>query len=73
MLGIGQLECVSYDVVCGMFYCDDCEKALINKVDRQECKLRVELCKPVIETHFGPFWEKNPLIYARRSNFFYAF
>jgi len=33
-LGIGQLQCVSYDIVCDMFYCLDCKKALINKEDR---------------------------------------
>jgi hypothetical protein len=40
LLGIGQLECVSYDVVCSMFYYVDCEKALINEDDRQKRELR---------------------------------
>jgi hypothetical protein len=55
--GIGQLECVSYDVVCGMFYYADNEKALINEDDRQDRELR----KLVIETHPGRFWNFFPL------------
>jgi hypothetical protein len=51
VLGIGQLECVSYDVVCGMFYCVDSEKALINEDDRQERELR----GLVDNTHPGHF------------------
>jgi hypothetical protein len=34
VLGIGQLKCVSYDVVCDMFYHVDCEKPLINEDNR---------------------------------------
>ena len=56
MLGIGQLECVSYDVVYGMFHCVDCENAMINKDDHQRHELRVELRKLVVETHLGRFW-----------------
>ena len=33
MLGIGQLQCVSFGIVCGMFYYVDNEKSLINKDD----------------------------------------
>jgi hypothetical protein len=56
VLGIGQLEYVSYDVVCGMFYCVDCEKALINKDDRQIHELLVELCILIVESHPERFW-----------------
>jgi hypothetical protein len=40
MLGIEQLECVSYDVMCGMVYCVDNVMALINEDDCQERELR---------------------------------
>ena len=36
MLGVGQLECISYDIVCGVSYCVDNEKALISEEDCQE-------------------------------------
>jgi hypothetical protein len=49
MLRIRQLECVSYDVVYGMSYCVDIEKALINEDDYQERKLR----RLIVETHPG--------------------
>ena len=55
MFGIGQLECVSYGIVCGMFYCVDNEKAMINEDDRQERELCVELRKLVVKTHLGHF------------------
>ena len=51
MLGIERLEYVSYGVVCGMFYCLDIEKALINADDCQECELHFELCRLVAEMH----------------------
>ena len=73
MLGIGQLECVSYDIVCGMFHCVDCEKALINKDDCQKCELGIELRKLIVETHPGCFWNFFPLNYACRSNYFMCF
>jgi hypothetical protein len=52
MLGIGQLQCVSYDVVCDMFYCVDSEEeALISKDDRQKQELCIHLRRLVfIET-----------------------
>jgi hypothetical protein len=56
VLRIGQLKCVSNDVVCGMFCCVDNEKTLINEDDRQDRELRVELCKLVVKTHHGHFW-----------------
>ena len=49
MLGIGQLVCVSYDVVCGMFYYVDCEKAMINEDDRQERELRRLASKHILD------------------------
>ena len=55
MLEIGQLECVSYDIVCGVFYYVDCERALINKDDYQNHELHIELRKLVVETHLGHF------------------
>jgi hypothetical protein len=55
VLGIGQLECVSYGVVCGIFHCVDSEKTLINEEDRQERELHVELRMLVVETHLGRF------------------
>jgi hypothetical protein len=59
MLEIGHLECVSYGVVCGMFYCVDIKKALINKDDSWVRELCVEQRKLVVETHLGRFWKKN--------------
>ena len=56
MLGIGQLECVSYDVVCDVFYCVNNEKALISVNDRQDRKLHVRLCKLVVKTCPRHFW-----------------
>ena len=53
MLGIEQLECVSYSVVYGVSYYVDSEKALINDDDRQERELRVKLCRLIVETHLG--------------------
>ena len=70
MLGIGQLECVSYGVVCGVSYCVDNEKALIIKDDCQECEMSVKLHILIIETHLGRFRKKNSLLYACRSNYF---
>ena len=51
MLGIGQLECVSYGVVCGVFYCVESEKALISEDGCR--KLRIELRKLVFEMFFS--------------------
>lgn len=51
MLGIGQLERVSHDVVCGVSDCVDNEEALINKNDCQERKLR----KLIVQTLHGRF------------------
>ena len=51
MLGIGQLECVSYDVVCGMFHCGDNEKVTINEDDRLKRQLHIL----VVETHLERF------------------
>ena len=70
VLGIGQLECVSYDVVCGMFYCVDSEKVMINEDAPQDRELRVELRRLIVETHPGRYWNSFPLIYACRSNHF---
>ena len=56
MLRIGQLECVSYGVVCGVFYYVDIEKALISTDNSQECKLRVRLHKLVVKMCLGHFW-----------------
>ena len=73
MLGIGQLECVSYGVVCGLFYCADNEKVLISEDNRQEQELCVQLCRLVIETHLRHFLNVFSLIYARCSNYFMHF
>jgi hypothetical protein len=73
VFGIGQVECVSYGVVCGMFYCGDSEKALINKDDHRDRELRVQLRRLVVETHLGHFFKSFPLIYAHRSNYFMHF
>ena len=54
--GIGQLECVSYGIVCGVFYCVDSDKALISEDDHQERELRVKLCRFVVKTCPGRFW-----------------
>jgi len=32
------------------------EKAMINEDGRQEHKLHVELCRFIVETHLGHFW-----------------
>ena len=56
MLRIGQLECVSYGVVCGVFYYVDSEKALISTDNCQECQLRVGLRKIIVEMLLGHFW-----------------
>ena len=56
MIGIGRLKCDSYDVVCGVFYCVDGEKALINKDEHQDRKLHVKLRILVVETRLGRFW-----------------
>jgi hypothetical protein len=70
VLGIGQLECVSYDVVCGMFYCIDIEEVLINEDDRHDC----ELCRLVVEIHPTRFLDGfSPKFYARHSNYFMPF
>jgi hypothetical protein len=53
MLEIGQLECVSYELVCGVFYCVEGGKAPISEDDSQERELRVELRKLVVETHIS--------------------
>jgi hypothetical protein len=69
VLGIEQLECVSYGVVCGMFYCVDSEKTLINEDDHKDR----ELCILVVETRPRRFWKKIPLIYVQHSNYFMHF
>ena len=69
VLGIGKLECVSYGVVCDMFYCVDCEMALINEDDCQErdCALN---CADSSSRHIlGVFEKKIPLIYAHCSSY----
>jgi hypothetical protein len=55
VLGIGQLECVSYRVLCGVFYYVDSEKALINVDDCQERELRIGLGKPSSRCALGIF------------------
>jgi hypothetical protein len=57
MLRIGQLECVSYGVVCGMSYYAHNEKALINKkmIERKR-ELRVKLHNLIVETRPRRFW-----------------
>ena len=55
MLGIGQLNYVSYGIVYGVSYCVGSNKALINVDDRQECELRVKLCRLIIESRLRRF------------------
>ena len=70
MFGIEQLECVSYGIVCGMFYCVVNEMALINE---DECHER-ELRKLVVKTQPRSFWNVIfSLICARYSNYFMYF
>ena len=75
VLKIEQLECVSYDIVCGVFYCVDNEKARINANDCHERKLRVGLRRLVIEMRLGHFQTVffSLLNYARCSNCFMHF
>ena len=73
MLGIGQLECVSYGVVCGLFYCADNEKVLISEDNRQEQELCVQLCRLVIETHLRHFLNVFFLNLCPLLELFYAF
>lgn len=61
MLGIGQVECVSYGVVYGVSYCVGSEKALINKDDCQERELRVKLCTHHLVTSWMFLKKKIPL------------
>jgi len=49
------LKCISYGVVCGMFYSVENEKVLISEDDHQKRKLHVELHKLVVETHLRRF------------------
>ena len=51
MFGFGKLKCVSYGIVCGIFYCVDNEKAMIKEDDCHERELR----KLIVETHLGRF------------------
>jgi hypothetical protein len=48
MLEIGQLECVSYGIMCDIFYCVDSEKVLISEDNRRERELHVQLCRLVV-------------------------
>ena len=73
VLGIGQLECVLYGVVCGMFYYVDNEKAMINKDDHQKHELHVELHRLVVETHLGHFWNFVFFNLCMPHKLFYAF
>ena len=66
-------ESVLYGVMCGMFHCVDCEKALINEDNRQERKLRIELCRLVVETHLGCFWNVFSLNVCTPLYLFYSF
>ena len=59
MLGIGQLERVSYGVVCGISYYVDTEKASISENDCQEHKLHMKLHKLILETCLWRFFYKN--------------
>ena len=70
MLRIGQLECVSYGIVCGVLYYVDSEKVQISVGDRQERKLRVRLRRFVVDTHPMRFHIVIFLIYACHSNCF---
>ena len=72
VLGIGQLECVLYGVVCGMFYYVDNEKAMINKDDHQKRELlncTYSLSRHILDI-FGILFS---LIYACRTNYFMHF
>ena len=51
ILETGQLKCVSYGIVCHMFYCVDGEKALIREDNSQER----ELHRLVVKTHSRRF------------------
>jgi hypothetical protein len=73
MLSIGQLECVSYDIACGVLYCVDNDKALISEDDCQERKLHIKLRRLVVETRHGRFWNVFPLNYACCYNYFMQF
>jgi hypothetical protein len=74
LLGIGQLECVSYGVVYGVSYCVGSEKALISEDDRQEHELRVKLCKLIVKTRPGRFLNVFfPLHLCMPPSLFYAF
>jgi hypothetical protein len=55
MLKIGQLECVSHDIVYGMSYCVNSEETLINEDDSQERELRVKLRRLIVKTRPGLF------------------
>jgi hypothetical protein len=55
MLRIGQLECVLYDVVCGLFFCVDIEKAMVSVDDHQERELHIGLCRLVVKMRLGCF------------------
>ena len=59
-------------LLCGMFYCIDCEKDLINEDDHQECELRVELRRLIVEAHLGRFWSP-PLNLCMPLYLLYAF
>ena len=50
------LECISYGVVCGVLYCANNEKALINEDNCQEHETCVELHILIIQTRLGRFW-----------------
>ena len=75
MFGIGQLECVSCGIVCGVFYCVDNDKALVSEDDHQERELCVKLCRFVVETRPGHLWNVCffYLIYACRFDDFMHF
>jgi hypothetical protein len=69
MLRIGQLECV-YMALC-VACCVESEKALINIDDHHKLKLHDKLCKLVVVTRPGRFWDiLFSLIYPGRT---YAF
>ena len=50
------MECVSYGVVCGVFYCVDSENAIFSEYDNLEHELRVKLFIVVVKTRLGRFW-----------------
>ena len=50
-LEVDSWSCVSYDVVCGMFYYVGCGKAPISEDDRQKRELR----RLVVQTRLGRF------------------